>query len=251
MAVTPGSAEQRFPGYDVTKQSDTWDGVTASVVLRRLAPMGAPKFFTNEEEPVVRSLLDRLLAQDEAPRVPVFEMIDQRLAEGRGDGYRYEELPEDPETWRRSVAALDAAAKAQLGHGFADVSATQQRDLIERVREHDGQWHGLPAKKVFSLWMRYACSSFYSHPWAWNEIGFGGPAYPRGYKHLALDGREPWEVRERDAHDPIPWVRRAEAAKERHAKGLSSNPSVEEDPATADENAQAQNGRSPSAARRA
>ena len=25
---------------------------------------------------------------------------------------------------------------------------------------------------------------FYSHPWAWNEIGFGGPAYPQGYMRL-------------------------------------------------------------------
>jgi len=251
MAVTPGSAEQRFPGYDVTKEAGAWDDVTTAVVLRRLAPMGAPKFFTADEEPVARALLDRLLAQDDEPRVPVFEMVDRRLAEGRGDGYRYEELPEDPEAWRRSVAALDAAARAQLGHGFADVSPTDQRDLIERVREHEGQWHGLPAKKVFSLWMRYACSSFYSHPWAWNEIGFGGPAYPRGYKHLALDGREPWEVRERDAHDPIPWVQRAEAAKKRHANGLSSTPSVEEDGPAENDDAPAQNGTSPSAASRA
>ena len=70
--------------------------------------------------------------------------------------------------------------------------------------------------------MRYACGAFYSHPWAWNEIGFGGPAYPRGYKHLALDGREPWEVAERDAEDPVPWAERAEAAKKRHADRLSS-----------------------------
>jgi hypothetical protein len=70
--------------------------------------------------------------------------------------------------------------------------------------------------------MRYACSAFYSHPWAWNEIGFGGPAYPRGYKYLALGAREPWEVPERDARDPVPWIERAEAAKKRHADGMTS-----------------------------
>jgi hypothetical protein len=71
--------------------------------------------------------------------------------------------------------------------------------------------------------MRYACSAFYAHPWAWNEIGFGGPAYPRGYKYLALGAREPWEVEERDTQDPVPWAERAEAAKKRHAEGLSSH----------------------------
>ena len=52
--------------------------------------------------------------------------------------------------------------------------------------------------------MRYACTAFYSHPWAWNEIGFGGPAYPRGYKNIGLDRREPWEGPEVGAHDPKP-----------------------------------------------
>ena len=60
--------------------------------------------------------------------------------------------------------------------------------------------------------MRYACAAFYSHPWAWNEIGFGGPAYPRGYANLGLDRREHWERPEHHAADPIPWVDRAEAA---------------------------------------
>jgi hypothetical protein len=232
LGTTPGSAEQRFPGYDVIKESKHWDDVTTAVVIGRMAPSGTPTFFTQEEEPTARALLDRLLAQDEEPRIGVFEMIDERLAERRGDGYRYQELPEDPETWRRSLAALDADAREQTGLTFAGLARPQQRDIIEEVRLTKGEWHGMPAGRVFSLWMRYACSAFYAHPWSWNEIGFGGPAYPRGYKHLAFDGREPWEVRERDAEDPIPWVEQADAAKKRHAQGMSPR-----DPAAGDETA--------------
>ena len=62
----------------------------------------------------------------------------------------------------------------------------------------------MPAKHVWSLWTRYACAAFYSHPWAWNEIGFGGPAYPRGYKNIGVDEREPWEVPKRPRVDPEP-----------------------------------------------
>ena len=70
--------------------------------------------------------------------------------------------------------------------------------------------------------MRYACTAFYAHPWAWNEIGFGGPAYPRGYKILGT--RRPGALggAERDAHDPIPWAERADAAKKPHADGMTS-----------------------------
>ncbi len=37
---------------------------------------------------------------------------------------------------------------------------------------------------------------YYAHPWAWDEIGFGGPAYPRGYMRLEEGEPEPWEVEE-------------------------------------------------------
>ena len=231
MGTTPGTAEQRFPGYDVMGQSPAWDEVTRAVVIDRCASPGAPAFFTAEEEPTARALLDRLLAQDDDPLVPVFEAVDQRLAQRRGDGYRYEDLPEDPETWRGSLAALDATAQAHSGKPFANLSRDDQRDIIEEVRLCKGEWHGLPASRLFSVWMRYACSAFYAHPWAWNEIGFGGPAYPRGYKYLALGAREPWEVAERDAEDPVPWVQRAEAARQRHASGLSSPDAARQGPA--------------------
>jgi hypothetical protein len=66
-----------------------------------------------------------------------------------------------------------------------------------------GLWHGLPADRVWSLWTRYACTAFYAHPWAWNEIGFSGPAYPRGYKNAGVGRREPWEVADREDLDPV------------------------------------------------
>jgi hypothetical protein len=209
--------EGHFPGYDVTDQRGTWDDVTAGVVLGRLGPPPPIAFFTAEEEPTVRALVERLLALDSGPAVPAVEMIDLRLSTGAGDGFRYADMPEDGDAWHRSIAGLDAESRAQHGRPFYDLSRSEQIAVLERIQQAEGEWHGLPVKRVFSLWNRYCCDAFYSHPWAWNEIGFGGPAYPRGYKNLGLDRREPWEVQERDAFDPIPWVDRVEAAKKRHA----------------------------------
>ena len=48
----------------------------------------------------------------------------------------------------------------------------------------DGVWERLPCRKAWEVVMRGVLSAFYSHPWAWNEIGYGGPAYPRGYMRL-------------------------------------------------------------------
>lgn len=227
MGTTPGPGEQRFPGFDVIGQLPTWDAATEAVVMARLGPHPPIHFFSATEEVTARALLDRLLAQDSEPRVPVLEMIDQRLSEGSIDGWRYEDMPEDGDAWRSSLAALDAEAQSRAGSSFADLEREGQAALIEEVRLHKGDWHGMPAGRLFSLWMRYASTAFYSHPWAWNEIGFGGPAYPRGYKNIGLDRREPWEKPERDAADPVPWARRAEAARRRH-RSLVDNAEPEE-----------------------
>ncbi|MGH9045901.1 MAG: gluconate 2-dehydrogenase subunit 3 family protein [Acidimicrobiales bacterium] len=224
MAVTPGRAEQRFPGYDVTAASDTWDPVTRRVVLGRLGAAGPLRFFTAEEAVTARALLDRLVAQDHEPWVSLLEPIDRRLADRAGDGYRYADMPEDPEAWRESLVALDDEARARHDLSFAELASNQQMQVIESIRTADGEWRGLPAKRVFSLWIRYACTAFYSHPWAWNEIGFGGPAYPRGYANLGIDRREHWEVAERDAADPIPWIKRRESARGRHIDAMAADP---------------------------
>ncbi len=202
---TPGGQGDRFPGYDVLGEIPSWDVVTAGVVLARLGPPPALRFFTPTEEAAGRALLDQLLDQRDEPRVPVLEMIDARLAEAQTDGWRYEDMPEDGQAWRESLAALDSDAQKRFGRDFAHLSWAEQAELVQAVQDLDKQaWHDLAADRVWSLWTRYAATAFYAHPWAWNEIGFGGPAYPRGYRNLGLDRREPWEVP--DAHperDPL------------------------------------------------
>ncbi len=197
--VTPGhphgDAPSRFPGFDALDQADAWDPVTAGVVLARLGPLPPLRFFTPQQESVARPLLDLILAQHEEPRVPVFEMVDQRLAELTTDGWRYEDLPPDPQAWARSLEAMESDALAEHGHGFAACSPDEQAGMLESLLDlGDGVWHGMHADRVWSLWSRYACTAFYSHPWAWNEIGWPGPAYPRGYKNPGVGTREPFEV---------------------------------------------------------
>ncbi|HVM65516.1 MAG TPA: gluconate 2-dehydrogenase subunit 3 family protein [Acidimicrobiales bacterium] len=216
--TTPGDRPPRFPGYDVLAQRETWDDETAGVVLARLGPLPPPRFFAPAEEATARALVDRLLGQDCEPRVPAFELMDARLADGVGEGYRFEHMPEATEAWKRSVAGLDDDARAAGAARFSDLRREAQMDLLEAVQQTEGDWHGMPAKRVFDLWMHYVCTAFYSHPWAWNEIGFGGPAYPRGYSNLGVDKREHWERPERQPTDPVRWSERADAFKKAHAE---------------------------------
>jgi hypothetical protein len=190
----------RFPGFDVLDSVDAWDDVTAGVVLARLALPGELAFFTPSEVSVAAPLLDLLLNQDCDPRVPVLALIDQRLAIGETDGWHYDDMPEDGNAWRETLRSLDDDAAAEFhGRGFAGLVDDEQAGLVQVVQDlanDGGKWHYWPAEHVWSLWTRYACTAFYSHPWAWNEMGFPGPAYPRGYLNPGVNARERWEVAE-------------------------------------------------------
>jgi hypothetical protein len=195
----------RFPGFDAAAQARHWDPVTAGVVQARLAIPADIRFFTPAQEAIATALCDHLLGQAGDPLVPVVAMIDARLAEQQTDGWRYADMPEDGQAWRDSLAGLDADASAKFGSGFARCAAADQQAVIQAVQDlGSGSWHDLNAGHVWSLWTRYACTAFYAHPAAWNEIGFPGPAYPRGYKHAGVDAREPFEVADaRPAQDPV------------------------------------------------
>lgn len=196
----------RFPGFDSAAQAPHWDDVTTGVVLSRLGLPPDIRFFTPAEEAAARSLFDQLLDQRTDPRIPVANMVDARLAEEQTDGWHYDGMPSDGDSWRQSLAGLDADARDAGGCLFWQLSWDDQHEVLDRIHQLGAvPWRGLEnAERVWSLWTRYACTAFYSHPWAWDEIGFAGPAYPRGYKNLGLNAREPFEVPDaRPAQDPL------------------------------------------------
>jgi len=81
-------------------------------------------------------------------------------------------------------------------------------DALAKGELHGEVWDEMPPSKTWKVLSRAILSAFYSHPWAWNEIGFGGPAYPRGYSRfgnpdLQRAERETWEGAEHFDRDPV------------------------------------------------
>lgn len=202
----------RYPDFDVLDAVSTWDEATKKVVLARLAPPGSLRFFTSDEEPALRVLCDIALDQDCEPRIPVAEMVDGKLADGKLDGYQYADMPDDRDTWRLVLRGLDHTAKMSYQVNFAGATQTQREAIVSefaRGRLVGGAWDELNVTRAWSVVMRMMLSAFYSHPWAWNEIGFGGPAYPRGFMRLGGPGgdgpavREPFEKPGAIDEDPV------------------------------------------------
>jgi hypothetical protein len=198
----------RYPDYDVFDAEASWDEQTRRVVNERLYVRGPLRFFSVEEEPVLRALCDTATAQDAEPRVPVAEMVDRKFAEGKLDGFRYADMPEDGETWHRALRGLDHSAQERHGRSFAELDGEAREAILKAFQGGElsgGPWEELNVKRAFSVCMRAILSEFYSHPWAWNEIGFGGPAYPRGFMRLGtgVEVLEPFERAGATDEDPV------------------------------------------------
>jgi hypothetical protein len=194
----------RFPSYDVLdkRNSPSWNDQTRAVVEKRLRQVPDRRFLSEAEWEILAAICDRLMPQPDradAP-VPIVPFIDQKLFENRGDGYRYQELPPQRDAWRRGIAAIDDEARVRWNRGFRELPDNQQ-DAVLRAIQHgevrSAAWQGLPPKRFFmSMLLHEVVGIYYAHPAAWSEIGFGGPASPRGYVRLGFDRRDSWEAQE-------------------------------------------------------
>jgi hypothetical protein len=203
--VTP-QMRGRYPDYDVLHEADHWDDVTRRLVLDRVQNVPPIRFFTAAEALTLGAFCDLVLAQDSEPKIPVLNMVDAKLYSGELDGFRYEDMPDDPETWRRVALGLDAAARQHGAVDFVNAALEVQELVVKAFAEgdlHGEVWDELPAARAWKVVTRAILSAFYSHPWAWNEIGFGGPAYPRGYARIGAGQRESWEGAESANADSV------------------------------------------------
>lgn len=201
----------RYPDYDVLDTADSWDEATRRVVLARLEEPGPFRVFNSAEQRTLRRFCNDVLAQDSEPRVPVAERIDERLADGVHDGFRHVGMPEDTLAWRLLLGGLDHAARARGADEFDAADWPTRRTILDALSQGDpdgiltgGPWPKLDVTAMWTTAMSAVLSVFYGHPWAWNEIGFGGPAYPRGFMRLGpVSVREPFEKPAAGAEDPV------------------------------------------------
>jgi hypothetical protein len=198
----------RYPGYDVLNKRDTvsWDEATRAVIDERLATPSDPSFFNLVEWRALLALCACIVPQrSDASQIPVAALVDAKLSANHGDGYRDARLPPLCDAWKRGLAALDAESRLRCDLPFASLAKEAQIALLRSMQAGDLQsdiWQGMPSKLFFSERVLHdICGAYYSHPHAWSQIGFGGPANPRGYVRMNFDRRDPWEAVETSPGD--------------------------------------------------
>lgn len=202
-----------YPGYDVLSKRNTpsWNDKTREVIDRRLSLPRSPRFFSEPEFATVEAIAAHIVPQPKhRPPVPVAALVDDKLFEDVSDGYRMTGLPREREAWRRGLLALNAEAEAAHQQSFRHLAGPQQHDLLKRMEQGDlksDAWGGMPSKLFWKeRLLTDIVHAYFSHPTAWSEIGWGGPASPRGYVRLGYDERDSWEAVE--AHGDPDYARR-------------------------------------------
>jgi len=195
----------RYPGYDVLAKRDSpsWNEQTRAVIEERLAiDPNVHRFFTDAQWQTMAAVCARIIPQpaERSKPVPIAAMIDAKLSESRGDGYRDARLPPQGEAWRRGLTALEAESQSQYRVPFHELRPLSQDDLLAAIQKGQttsAAWGEMSASLFFAKRLLHdIVTAYYAHPTAWNEIGFGGPAAPRGYVRMDFDRRDPWEAAE-------------------------------------------------------
>ncbi len=191
-----------YPDYDVMREAEAWDPHTRGIVEGRLGPFPPPSFLTDEESRLAGEAA-AVLMDDMRPELAAYVVheLDRRLRSNIGEEQRKPDCPPESVLLRRGLAALAAGSRQEYGHDFSDLTLAQRQALLGRLERGElpggGPWQGLPQQEFFQKLLGLAVRAYYSHPAVWSEIGYGGPAYPRGYVRSELGLTDPWEAKQR------------------------------------------------------
>jgi hypothetical protein len=194
-----------YPDYDVLAKWNTpsWNEQTRAVVAKRLNEVPSRQFFDELQFATLEAICERVVPQPERSannKVPIAPWNDARLQKNATSGTRYPPLPPQRECWKRGMDAIEAEAKHRFHRSFHKLDPAEQDILLRAIDQGDVQapaWGKLPPQMFMrKALLRDIVEVYYAHLAAWSEIGFGGPASPRGYLRLGINRRDPWEGEE-------------------------------------------------------
>ena len=174
---------------------------TRAALTQRLAETGAayePQFLAPATYRLLEAVAARLFPQPERPvPIPLAPAVDQRLAEGRADGWRYDALPPDREAYRLGLGGIQDTAHELFKTDFEQLAANQQDEVVQALAGGNppgAAWQTLPADRFFEEMLAELTETYYAHPWAQDEIGYTGYADLPAWTKIGLNEKEAREA---------------------------------------------------------
>lgn len=197
------SKKTHYPDYDVMASEEHWDANTREIVRKRLGPFPEKQFLTEYEAKMLKVIMQHLVYDN---REDIFDWIvyyiDQRLHSEIGEHHRKPNTPAEKMLIREGLNAIDNLSRTIHNKNFISTGTQEQFAMLASLQLKKAaiipDWVTIPQKDLFDKLLALIVSAYYSHPTIWSEIGYGGPAYPRGYYRIELGFTDPWEAKRKE-----------------------------------------------------
>ncbi|MET4075677.1 gluconate 2-dehydrogenase subunit 3 family protein [Hymenobacter sp. UYCo722] len=171
------------------------EATRAALQARLDAPAYEPQFLAPETYALLEAVAARLFPQPDRPDNPIAlaPSVDQRLTEGRADGWRYDALPPDREAYRLGLGGIQEIAQGLFQADFMGLNAEQQHAVIQALAEGTPSgtaWETLDASRFFEEMLAELTETYYAHPLAQEEIGYVGMADLPKWSKIGLNEKE-------------------------------------------------------------
>lgn len=180
--------ESHYPGYDVWEEHTEWDEHTRSIVVRRKTPQVVYKYFSREEAMMMEAAI-YLLVDDRRLEILtyVLQHLDESLSAEIGESQRKQGVLEKKALFRDGLGRIELISHRGHGMGFVTLQMDQQTEVLRTTEQEYPDF--------FKQLVNMVVEAYYSHPIVWSDIGYGGPAYPRGYVRVEKGLLDPWEAK--------------------------------------------------------
>lgn len=194
-----------YPNFNVMNEKEQWDPHTREIVSKRTEtePFFQLQYLTERESKTLFALCAILL---DDKRVPILSFVvhhfDSTLTAGIGESQRKIGVPKQSELLRSGLVLLDETCTRVYGSSFDGINEELKKEVVGNLMQGNftlqSEQMTIPVKDFMNKISSEAVAAYYSHPEIWSEIGYAGPAYPRGYVRTEFGLTDPWEAKKDD-----------------------------------------------------
>ena len=202
-------------------ESDLATPATRAALQARLQPASSgdgtaePVFFDPRSFATLVAVCARLLPPAASPTpADCAREIDARLSEGKGNGWRFDQLPPDAAAYRIGLRGLDESARLVGAENFRSLPAARQDEILGALARGEAAgstWAELDGRRFFEELLAELSEWYVSHPLTQQSIGYAGFADAAGWHKIGLNEREAWEPADGQRQFSLPAILPARA----------------------------------------
>ncbi len=167
--------------------------------LEKKATM-VPLFFDSKAFLILQSVCNQLIPQpDRSVKIDLAGLLDEQLATGTGNGWRYNQMPPDKIAFLTGLNGINETSEMMFGKTLTLLAEAEQDEVLSAIQSGIARgktWEQMPPKIFFEELLASLVELYYSHPIAKEDIGEVACADGKGWQKIGLN--------EHEAHEPLP-----------------------------------------------